>query len=209
MLGILGGTFDPIHFGHLRPALEVKQALGLDEIRLIPLLDPPHRSPPLTTPAQRLAMLHAAIEGLPGFTIDTQELEREGKSYTINTLHSLRAEIGTTPICLLIGTDAFQGFPDWHRPEEILQLAHLVVMQRPGQPTPEAASLTLGRLATTTSELQSTPSGCILFQTVTQLEISSTAIRAMIQHNQSPKYLLPDSVLEIIKAQKLYQGEPK
>ncbi len=201
MLGILGGTFDPIHFGHLRPALEAQQALGLDEVRLIPLRDPPHRGPPRSTAGQRLRMLQAAIKGLSGFCIDSQELERKGKSYTVETLRSLRHEVGATkPICLLIGADAFRLFHTWHRPDEILQLAHLVVMQRPGDSPP-----TVNNIAKTPQALTAKPGGLILFQHVTQLDISSTSIRTLIHHKQNPRYLLPDDVLDIIQTEHLYQ----
>lgn len=136
MIGILGGTFDPVHYGHLRTALDVQEALGLNEIRLIPLRDPPHRSAPLAPASQRLALLRAAIKDNPGFAVDSRELERSGKSYSVDTLHSLKQEQPERVLCLLLGSDAFDGFPEWHEPERILQLAHLVVMQRPGEPEP-------------------------------------------------------------------------
>lgn len=209
MIGILGGTFDPIHYGHLRPALDVQQALGLSEIRFIPLRNPPHREQPISTPAQRLVMLQAAIEGQPGFRIDKRELEQDGKSYTVRTLRSLREEMGATPLCLLIGADVFHGLPEWHKPEEILQLAHLIIMQRPGESRPETATFMGGRQAKSADELRAAPGGRILFQTVTQLEIASTAIREMIRNGRSPRYLLPDAVLEIIKGRQLYRGRGK
>jgi nicotinate-nucleotide adenylyltransferase len=132
MIGVLGGTFDPIHFGHLRPALDCLQALALEEVRLIPLNVAVHRPQPVASSALRLAMLEAAIAGQPGFVADPRELERPGGSYTYDTLISLRAELGDAePLCLLIGADAFAGFLDWHRPADILDLAHLVVMRRP------------------------------------------------------------------------------
>jgi len=205
MLGILGGTFDPVHFGHLRPALEVQQALKLDEIRFIPLRDPPHRNQPHTTSEQRLSMLQAAIKGLPDFSIDTRELEREGKSYTIDTLRSLHEELGTTPICLLIGSDAFQQFHTWHKPSEILKLAHLIVMQRPGDSKTSPTPVTAGRFITSPESLTTSPAGCILFQPVSQLDISSTTIRALIRNKQNPRYLLPNDVLEIIQKLQLYR----
>ncbi|MCF6354129.1 MAG: nicotinate-nucleotide adenylyltransferase [Candidatus Polarisedimenticolaceae bacterium] len=201
MLGILGGTFDPIHFGHLRPALEVQQALGLEEVRLIPLRDPPHRNRPQTTDTQRLSMLQAAIKGLPGFRIDRQELERKGKSYTVETLRALRKEVGGKPICLLMGSDAFGQFHTWHKPGEILQLAHLIVMQRPG----DSISPATDNIVESAEPLTTTAGGYILFQPVTQLDISSTSIRALIRNNLSPRYLLPDEVLAFIQTQKLYQ----
>jgi len=202
MIGILGGTFDPIHHGHLRTALDVQQALGLDELRLIPLRDPPHRQQPSSTPEQRMEMVQAAISGVPGLTTDRRELDREGKSYSLLTLQSLRQELGNTPICLILGQDAFQGFPQWHQPNEFLQLAHLVVMQRPGETTHH---LYPERITTDPDDLRSNPGGNIYLQTVTQLDISSTRIRAMLQNGQSPHYLLPAPVLAIIERDSLYR----
>ncbi len=202
MIGILGGTFDPIHHGHLRTALDVQQALGLDELRFIPLRDPPHRRQPSSTPEQRLEMVQSAISGGPGLTVDRRELDREGKSYSLLTLQSLRQELRDAPICLILGQDAFQGFPQWHKPDEILQLAHLVVMQRPGEtahnPYPE-------RITEDLDDLRSNPGGNIYLQAVTQLDISSTRIRAMLRARQSPRYLLPAPVLAIIVRDGLYQ----
>jgi nicotinate-nucleotide adenylyltransferase len=205
MIGIFGGTFDPIHFGHLRTALDVQQALDLDEVRIIPLRDPPHRDQPETTTRQRLAMIRAAVTDEPAFRLDTRELEREGKSYSVETLRSLREELGdTTPICLIVGSDAFHGFPAWHKPAEILQLAHIIVMQRPGDPLPE---LYPERLTQSIAALRTTPAGCIYPQQVTQLQISATRIRTLIKAGLSPRYLLPDGVLEIIRQEKLYLEE--
>ena len=137
MIGVLGGTFDPIHFGHLRPALDCLEALGLSELRFIPLKVAVHRPQPQAPAALRLAMLEAAIADQPGFRVYTRELERPGGSFSYDTLRSLREELGdAVPICLLVGADAFRGFPDWHRPRAILDLAHLVVMRRPGTTDP-------------------------------------------------------------------------
>ncbi len=202
MIGILGGSFDPIHNGHLRTALDVQQALDLDELRLIPLRDPPHREHPTSSPEQRLEMVQAAIADEPTLTVDQRELERSGKSYSLLTLQSLRAELGSnTSICLILGQDAFQGFPNWHKPDEILELAHLVVMQRPGENRPE---LYPERITKKPDDLRLNPAGKIYRQQVTQLEISSTKIRDMIQKGWSPRYLLPDVVLEIIEKDGLY-----
>ncbi|MCP3661652.1 MAG: nicotinate-nucleotide adenylyltransferase [Gammaproteobacteria bacterium] len=203
MIGILGGTFDPIHYGHLRPALDLQQALGLEQIRLIPLRDPPHRPAPIATPQQRLAMLQAAVKNTPNFTIDTRELERTTKSYTVDTLHSLRKELGNDkPLGLIIGSDAFNDFPRWHQPDEILNLANLLVMQRPGE---SHADHYQTRICSEPTTLNTQPSGLIWFQPVTQLEISATRIRNLISNDQSPCYLLPQTVLAIIQQEKLYQ----
>jgi len=202
MPGILGGTFDPVHYGHLRTALDVAQALGLEQIRLIPLRDPPHRERPTTPPGLRLAMTQAAVADEPLFRVDDRELRREGKSYTLDTLRSLRRELGEQPLCLLLGGDAFRGFPDWHQPERILELTHLVVMQRPDQKHPP---LYPERHTDDPSQLQRTAGGLILFQPVTQLAISATHIRNLVQSGLSPRYLLPDAVLEIIRREGLYR----
>ncbi len=203
MIGILGGTFDPIHYGHLRTALDVREALCLDELRLIPLRDPPHRGQPASSPEQRLEMLQAAVADGSALIIDERELNRNGKSYSLLTLQSMREELGEEiPICLILGQDAFRCFPNWHGPDDILQLAHLVVIQRPGDVGGNHYSK---RMTGDPAELRSAPAGKIYLQTVTQLDISSTMIREMIRYGRSPRYLLPDSVLEIIKRDGLYR----
>ncbi len=139
MIGILGGTFDPIHFGHLRTALDVMQAVGLEQVRFIPLHRAVHRGQPETAVSLRLQMVQAAIAGQPGFVADDRELRRAGDSYTIDTLTSLRRDYPQSPLCLLLGMDAFNGFADWRQPEAILRLAHLIVMHRPGITEPTDA----------------------------------------------------------------------
>ncbi|CRI64420.1 putative nicotinate-nucleotide adenylyltransferase [Thiocapsa sp. KS1] len=209
MIGILGGTFDPIHFGHLRPALDCLQALGLDEIRLVPLNVAVHRAPPVASSAQRLAMLEAAIAGQPGFAADAREIDRAGGSYTYDTLISLRAELGRErPLCLLVGADAFAGFLDWHRPAEILDLAHLVVMRRPGASDaldPALQAFCTGRIRDRADDLAETPAGRILFQAVTQIDVSATRVRELIRQGLSPRWLLPDAVIAMIAAEGLYR----
>ena len=207
MTGIFGGTFDPIHFGHLRTALDVMQGVGLDELRFIPLYWPVHRAAPVATARQRLRMVKAALTGQTGFRVDERELQRQGESYTVDTLVSLRAELGDSAICLLVGGDAFCQFLSWHRPREILDLAHLIVMQRPGHGalTDSALLELLAERQTSDKQLLRTrPAGHIHFQPVTQLEISATQIRDLIALGQSPRYLLPDAVLHIIQDQNLY-----
>ena len=201
-IGLLGGTFDPIHYGHLRTALDVQQALGLSSVRLIPLKTPPHRDAPEASGEQRAAMIKTAIHDVPCLEIDTRELERNGTSYTVETLDSLRIEHPATPLYLLIGSDAFLQFPDWNRPDDILGLAHLVVMQRPKEREPDHYG---ERVVDAPSMLASEPAGLILFQQVTQLDISATAIRRMVAEGISPRFLLPDGVLEIIIRDGLYK----
>jgi nicotinate-nucleotide adenylyltransferase len=210
MLGIYGGTFDPIHYGHLRTALEVKEAVGLDEIRLIPSQIPPHRGTPGATPEQRLAMLAAALaDAEPGFRIDTRELERRGPSYMVDTLASIRAEIGPEPLCLIVGLDAFLGLHRWHRWRELFELAHVLVMRRPGpEPEiPEELEAPLReRAATAPDALRAAAAGLIHFVPVTQLDISATRIRAAVAAGRSARYLTPDPVLDLIRRLNLYRA---
>jgi len=207
MIGILGGTFDPVHFGHLRPALEVQQLLGLQEVRLIPCRNPPHRPPPQASAAQRLAMLESAIDGHPVFRIDTRELGREGPSWTLDTLVSLRRELEGQGVCLLLGLDAFRGLSTWHRWHELTDYCHMVVMTRPGSVLPEqgelAAFIGLHRVLDAAA-LGQHASGLLLFTPVTQLEISGTAIRKQLVAGRDPGYLLPEAVIDIIYKEGLY-----
>lgn len=208
MLGILGGTFDPIHHGHLRTALDVAEAVGLDEVRFIPLRHAVHRDQPETPAALRLAMVRAAIAGEPRFFADDREIRRDAPSYTLHTLESLRAERGEVePICVLVGSDAFAEFLTWHRPNDILGLAHLVVMRRPGEAAPgdpALRALVERHGAAGPDALRSAPAGGILFQAVTQLAISATDIRARLRAGRSARYLIPDPVLELIRRNGLY-----
>lgn len=139
-LGVLGGTFDPIHTGHLRLAEEAREALGLGGVRLIPAGQPPHRGEPGSTAEDRLAMARLAAAGNPGFMVDDGEVRAQQKSYTVLTLERLRAEIGPRrPLVLILGADAFAGLPTWHRWTDLFALAHLAVANRPGYaPTADA-----------------------------------------------------------------------
>lgn len=208
MIGIFGGTFDPIHYGHLRSALEVQQALGLEQVRFIPLAAAVHRNQPAAAAQQRIALVRAAISSQPEFSVDDREITRSGGSYTFDTLTELHRERPATIWCLFVGGDAFNDFLTWHRPLDILELAHLVVMRRPGAgqiQDPALAGLSRERHCNAWTELKTMPSGRIFFQSVTQLDISSTAIRAQIAAGISPRFLLPDPVLEIVEREQLYR----
>lgn len=207
MIGVFGGTFDPVHFGHLRVALEVQQALGLEQLRLLPLRVAVHREQPLASGAQRLRMLELAIAGRKGWVADGRELERELPSWTVHSLESLHQDFPEEKLCLLLGTDAYQGFLSWREPDRILELAHLVVMQRPGYVLPENSEIavwTAQRVATSAEELHQLQAGRVYFQSVTQLGISSSDIRKHLQSGHSASYLLPDAVEHYIREQGLY-----
>jgi nicotinate-nucleotide adenylyltransferase len=211
-IGILGGTFDPIHYGHLRPALELLETLELAAVRFVPCRIPVHRGAPAITAEQRLTLARLAVAGQAGFAIDDRELRREGPSYMWDTLASLREEFDAdTPLCLILGADAFRELHTWHRWRELTHLAHIVVMQRPGvsQPLPLALEeFVAPRVVYDARALRCQPAGSILFQPVTQLDISATQIRALLARGQSPRYLLPEAVLATIQERALYRSLP-
>src|SRR4029453_3192092 len=132
VLGVFGGTFDPIHCGHLELAREVRAGLNLDAVRFIPAGDPPHRAAPVAPAIHRLAMVELAIADDPGLEVDTREIQRRGRSYSVETLEDLRCEAPARPLALIVGGDAFLGFPGWHRWRELFALAHVIVVARPG-----------------------------------------------------------------------------
>jgi len=207
MIGILGGTFDPVHFGHLRPALDVKLALGLDEVRLIPAHIPPHRAQPQASTHERIRMLQTAIEGIDGLTVDTRECERDGPSYTLDTLISLREDLHGKTLCLLIGMDAFRGLPTWHRWRELLDYCHIVVMTRPLAKFPDKGELAdyIQRHRTRDpSVLGEHGCGLLCFQEGTQLEISGTRLRNLLAAGEPADFLLPAQVLGMIHTNHLY-----
>jgi len=206
-IGILGGTFDPVHHGHLRLALEAQAALGLSAVRLIPARRQPLREEAAATPAQRLEMLEVAIEGEGSLTVDDRELHRSGPSYTVDTLASLRQELPGVSLCLLIGGDSWEELERWHRWRELIGLAHLVVVHRPGYAGVSAALCRerFGREpAAAPGALAACPAGEILPLALPPLAISATRIRGLIRQGGNPRYLLPDGVLRYIREHSLY-----
>lgn len=212
-VALLGGTFDPVHLGHLGLADDARRALGVPEVRLVPAGDPPHRAAPGASAAHRLAMLRLAIERHPGLAIDERELERQGKSYTALTLDELRAEDARRPIVLILGADAFRGLPTWHRWRELIGLAHLAVAARPGDPfdaaLPDAlVPLWRERRAASAGELLASPAGRILVVRIVPRDISASAIRASIACGgadaERARALLPPAVWDYIAEHRLY-----
>lgn len=207
LIGIFGGTFDPVHNAHLRVALEVLEQGPLDEVRLIPAHVPPHRATPSVDASERLKMLHLATRGEPRMIVDDRELRRDGRSYTVDTLISLREDFPDAHLCLLLGTDSFRSLPDWDRWRELGEHAHIVVMERPepGPPVPEALQLWLqGRETADWQRLLTNVAGLVLYQHVTPLGISATAIRRRLATGHSGRYLLTDAVWDHIRIHGLY-----
>lgn len=205
-IGILGGTFDPVHFGHLRTGLDVVEELGLAQLRLIPCAIPPHRIEPVASASQRRLMLELAIKNHPKLVIDDRELSREGPSYTVDTLLSLRQDYPDSPLFVLMGTDAFCSLPSWSRWQKILDLAHIVVMQRADETLQMSAELAecyqqhqalAGDEALSAGKIWSVP--------VTQMAISATMIRDALLQQKDVRYLLPDAVIALIEQLHFYQ----
>lgn len=207
-IGVFGGTFDPVHLGHLRPALEVRDALELAELRLVPVHVPAHRDTPDLPAEQRLELLRHAAAAVPGFSVDPRELERAGPSYMVDTLASLRAEHPHTPLCLILGMDSFLSLTSWHRWEALVEYAHLVVMDRPGEAFAgegEFGAWVAARRAQEPAALRERLAGRVYFQPVTQLAISATRIRQLLAEGRSVRFLVPDVVWEEIQARGLYR----
>jgi nicotinate-nucleotide adenylyltransferase len=213
-IGIFGGTFDPIHYGHLRLAEEAAERLRLAEVRFIPAGSPPHRTAPGADAAHRLAMARLAIAGNAAFTVDDREVRRAGPGYTVDTLTELRAEMGMhKPFALLMGADAFLDLATWRRWEQLFTLAHIVVAYRPGfpvdtwqmrMPVPLAREYE-ARLAQQPLAVHLAPAGGIFVLPIAELDIAATGIRDAVGRGMSARYLLPDSVLDYIEAQQLYR----
>lgn len=211
-IGVLGGTFDPIHFGHLRFAEEIIERCGLSQVRLIACGIPPHRRPPRASPAHRFAMVCLAAERNAALAADQSEIFRDRPCYTVDTLMALRAEFGPqTPICLLLGADAFLQLPSWHRWQALFELAHLIVAQRPGHAL-DPAALPAALAAEFAARFDPDPRavhgsrhGLIVTASITALDISATSVRANLAAQRSARYLLPDVVLDYIQTNHLYQ----
>jgi nicotinate-nucleotide adenylyltransferase len=197
-LAIFGGTFDPVHLGHLSVAWEAAELLDA-EVRLLPASVPPHRGAPVASAAQRVAILRAALHGQSRLTLDTRELDRDGPSFTIDTLHELRAEQGERPLVLLLGADAFAGLASWHRWRELFEAAHIGVLSRPGVSAglPDALEREVaGRRIADAAGLRALPAGKVVELAVTPLEISATRIRELLAAGRDPRYLLPPGLFD-------------
>jgi nicotinate-nucleotide adenylyltransferase len=211
-IGILGGTFNPIHFGHLRLAEELADALQLEQVRFIPAANPPHKDTPAISAPQRAEMVKLAIADNDRFVLDDRELLRTGASYTIDTLQSLRNELGATAsITLLMGSDAFTKFDTWHRWQEIINLCHIALVQRPqlgGNNTTLSKTLETflhNHYSENCDDIHALPAGIVTMRQLTALDISSTAIRQALKCKDSVRYLMPDNVIDYIKSHQLYR----
>jgi nicotinate-nucleotide adenylyltransferase len=197
-LALFGGTFDPVHLGHLSVAWEASEMLDAD-VHLLPASVPPHRGIPMASASQRVAILRVALQGQSRLGLDTRELEREGPSWTIDTLHELRAEQGERPLVLLLGADAFAGLAGWHRWRELFDVAHIGVLSRPGVAAglpDELQRMVVHRRVSDAAALRDVPAGKLIELAVTPLEISATRIRELLATGRDPRYLLPAGLFD-------------
>jgi nicotinate-nucleotide adenylyltransferase len=209
LVGVFGGTFNPVHYGHLRSALELVETLQLAQLRLMPCAQSPHRDAPHGTGEHRAAMIELAIAGEPRLVCDVRELRRPAPSFTIDSLIELRGELGdTTGLCMVLGCDAVLAIRAWHRWQELLDWAHIVVLARPGWRLPRTGAvaqwLSSHRLDNPHA-LRQRPAGGVLIQELRPLAISSTEIRQLLAAGRSARYLMPQSVLDYIQQHKLYR----
>jgi nicotinate-nucleotide adenylyltransferase len=211
-IGLFGGTFDPLHYGHLRTAFELWQALKLAEVRFMPTGSPPHREQPRAPAQLRLEMVKAAVADQPAFVVDDREVRRTGVSYSVDTLTEVRAEYPQRSLCLLLGMDAFLGLPNWHRWRELLDLSHIIVAHRPGWRAPTMGPLgevMVDRGTGSVRDLHEQRAGRIYVHAVTQLEISSTELRQLISQGRDPRYIVPEEVRRIIRETRCYAAEQR
>ncbi|MCK9469815.1 MAG: nicotinate-nucleotide adenylyltransferase [Porticoccaceae bacterium] len=211
-IGIFGGTFDPIHIGHLRTALELREHLHLDAMHLMPCGDPVHRHAPLTSAVHRLAMVRLAVAREPGLVVDDREIVRGGASYTIDSLQEVRREQGSQqPLCLCIGMDSLLSLATWKRWRELSDVAHVVVAARPGWQPPregEVAQWVAKRRVDNPATLHTRPAGAVYVTAMTLLPVAATSLRESLAAGHSIRYLTPDAVVDYIHTYQLYQRSP-
>lgn len=210
-IGILGGTFDPVHNGHLRAAIECREKLKLDEVRLMPVNDPGHRNLTIANSTQRLVMLRMATEISDGLEIEDCDINRGGVTYTIDSLEELRQQNKKASLCFILGTDSFNRLHIWKRWKELINYAHLIVVRRPGHPLdPEQDQIRelLNQQQTSdASKLKKQTAGCVYLTEVPMIDISATRLRDIFGNNNDPTGLLPQTVIEYIKQHDLYKKE--
>jgi nicotinate-nucleotide adenylyltransferase len=206
-IGILGGTFDPVHCGHLRLALEVREQLSLTSVRLLPAPNPRLRETPRAEASRRLELLQAAVDDEPGLEVDARELDRDGPTYTVETLELFRREFSDEALVFILGMDSFRRLDRWHRWRDLPELAHLVVAERPGGSLPgpgPVADLLDERRCDDVATLMAKPAGHILICAPPLLDISATRVRALVAEGRSIRFLVPDKVIELINRTRCY-----
>lgn len=206
-VALFGGTFDPVHYGHLRCAQEVRQKLGLDNLYLLPSGTPPHRDTPCATTKQRMEMLQLASLEFPQLLIDDRETRRSGPSYMVDTLREVRSGIGRRPLLLVVGQDAANLLHTWFQWERLFELSHIVILTRPGAPalySPDLAKQVHLRSGSDMQEVFKSEAGIVLNLEVESIDVSATGIKRRLRSGGSPVSMLPAAVLEYIDKNRLY-----
>ena len=204
MIGILGGTFDPIHNGHLHIATQLVDRLNLEQLQFMPCALPVHRDPPRASTTHRCAMIDLVVTGQPALSLNTVEIDRDGPSYSIDSLREIRRQTDSV-LALVLGADAFNDFDSWKSPQEILRLANLVVCYRPGFEV-DQQMLVQHRVASA-DELSRQPAGAILLLEVEAIDCSSSAVRAALDAGKIPRHRLPMAVADYIDKHNLYRKQ--
>lgn len=212
VLGIFGGAFDPVHFGHIKPAVALQARFGFEQIRFIPCRQAPHKTAAGASAQHRRDMLGLVTHSIPEFIVDDRELRRPGPSYTIDTLRELREEIGTTQILVLIlGVDAFADFCSWHKYDEILSICHIMLLRRPGYRLADQGCehvLYEKHGTDQVTQVLEAPHGSIYLSDEQEFDISSSVIRRCVAEGRQPRYLLPGNVWNYIRKHDLYRDPP-
>ena len=207
MLGLLGGTFDPVHVGHLRLAIEVRERLAMDEVRLLPAPRPRLRDTPRVDAGTRERLLRAAVRGVDGLSVDARELAMTGPTRTVETLRALRTEVGSRPLCWILGADAVRRLDRWHAWEQLTELAHLVIARRPGARLPRRGAVAelIARLRDDDARsLVGRPAGVIHVCDVPGMDVSATGVRERLARGQSVDFLVPEEVRHMLLNEGLY-----
>ena len=197
MIGVYGGSFDPIHLGHLKTAKFIKNELGLNRILLLPCNQPVHRQPLHYSASQRLEILNLALKDFSELEVDNSEIDRGGESYMIDTLKDLKAKLNNESICLVIGMDSFVNFKSWKNWDEFSKIVHLIVLPREGKQPIEKALETF-EVSSDIKQIKSEANGFLYFSKLEMINISSTAVRGRISESQSLDKFLPKSVINYL-----------
>jgi nicotinate-nucleotide adenylyltransferase len=209
-IGIFGGTFDPIHIGHLRVAAEFGSAFELDKVLMMVAATPPHRDPPVASAQDRLRMVELAVRDYPGLEASDIELVRKGPSFTLDTVETVRQSAGGALVWMALGGDAYALIKTWHRPEDVLAQSHLVVLTRPGYPVDLMAPLPegLSKRYTSVGDHYVYDSGATLRTLqVTPVDVSSSMIRKAVSEDSSIRDLVTGDVLQYIRLRGLYSPQ--
>ena len=207
-IGLMGGMFDPVHLGHLQVAMAAQLSLQLDQVRLIPCLQPNHREYPFCTPQHRLAMLELAVREHPQLTVDDAEIRRGGTSYTIDTLLEMRERFPDDSLVYILGMDAYASLPAWHRWQELLDLTHFLVVTRPGyqlDAVPLMAQQLAQRQVANAEAMFATPQGKVMIYSELQSPVSSTLVRKTIDAGRSISDLVPEAVESYLHDHDIYR----